>query len=124
MRRVLSPHWFSCVHGPLPARKKLPRPKVLRPRPGFVAVRGPADLFADGVDLKDADGRPWQPKEVSHQPRGLEGVELRIVFEASGAAAAPLQRRGKTGIEACISVFCLSRNLKSGPSCCAVNIVM
>ncbi|MCI0641751.1 MAG: hypothetical protein L0Y72_05575 [Gemmataceae bacterium] len=68
-----------------------PGPKVIRLKPGSVAVRGPADLFADGVELADAAGRAWQRGNVTHQPSGMDGVELRIQFEAPETAAAPLR---------------------------------
>lgn len=68
-----------------------PGPRLIRPRPGFVAERGPADLAADAFELRDAAGRLLSCAEVRQKALDHENaVELQFTFRGSGNEAQPL----------------------------------
>jgi hypothetical protein len=58
-------------------------PQVVRVRPGFVALRGPADVGADCVRLFDRHGRPLVRRSLTSRllPGPDSGVELDLIFD-------------------------------------------
>ncbi len=67
---------------------------MVRPRPGFVAFRGPADQAADSIELMDARGRHLPRVKASSRPlanKTLTGVELQLTFQAPAHPEEPLR---------------------------------
>lgn len=65
-----------------------PGPKVVR-RPGFVALRGPADFALDSIELHDALG-PLPRLSAQHQLLADKSLDVQLTFQAPARLDQPL----------------------------------
>lgn len=71
-----------------------PGPRVVRPRPGFVAFLGPADLAAQSLEVRDGQGRLLPRLKMTSIPlpnKEATGVELHLTFQGPVNAREPLR---------------------------------